>query len=77
MFGVFGFPPVGGVVPPAWVLHHMKVQKEGAKMMAAALAAGAFLVSRALLPDELQPDEDPAVHACVDGKLVKSYVVIQ
>ena len=77
MFGVFGFLPVGRVVPPAWMLHHMKAQKEGAKMMAAALAAGAFLVSSAMLPDELQPDEDPTVHACVDGKPLKSYVVIQ
>ena len=39
--------------------------------------AGVIALGYCLLPDELQPDEDPAVHACVDGKPVKSYVVIQ
>ena len=79
MFGPFGFLPLGGVVPPGWAFHHMQAQKAGAEMMAAAAAAataGAFLVGSALIADELQQDE-PVVHAYVDGKPVKSYVVMQ
>ena len=78
MFGPFGFLPLGGVVPPGWAFHHMQAQKAGAEMMAAAAAAataGAFLVGSALIADEPE-QEEPAVHAYVDGEPVKSYVVI-
>jgi len=67
MIGGLGFFPAG--VMPFWFPCHMMAQKEGAKMVMTALAVGAFLSGR-------EPQsEKPTVHAYVDGKPVKSYVV--